>query len=159
MTCDNDSCSSRARACPLAVVAAIAFVAALLSACGPRPSAPDVAPVETASNAAVTAPERASAEEFMALVRPGDQVIDVRTPAEYAEGHLQGALLADVSAPGFEQAVAGLDRTRPTFVYCRSGNRSQTAAEAMRSMGFTHVTNVGGFEQLARAGAPVTPAE
>jgi rhodanese-related sulfurtransferase len=160
VSCNNNSCSSRARACPLAIVAAIAFVAALLSACGPRPAAPDAATTaETQSVAAAAAPERLSAEEFLAHVRPGDQVVDVRTPAEFAGGHLQGARLADVTAPDFEQAVAGLDRTLPTYVYCRSGSRSQRAAEAMRAMGFTHVVNVGGFEQLARAGAPVAPAE
>jgi rhodanese-related sulfurtransferase len=138
------------------VIAALVFLAVLLGACGPRPADPTPEP---AAAGAADVPQRLSADEFVARVRPGDQVIDVRTPAEHAGGHLQGAVLADVTAPGFEQALANLDRTLPTYVYCRSGSRSQRAAEEMREMGFTHVVNVGGFDQLAGAGAPVAPAD
>jgi rhodanese-related sulfurtransferase len=96
-----------------------------------------------------------SAAEFVAALRPGDVVLDVRTPEEHAAGHLDGAVLADVTAPDFAARVAPLDRGRTTYVYCRTGNRSQRAAEAMRAMGFTRVVNVGGYADLEAAGAAV----
>lgn len=58
-------------------------------------------------------------------------VVDVRTAAEYAEGHLQGAVNVDVQDAGFADAVAELDPGVPYVVYCRSGNRSAAAAATM----------------------------
>ena len=157
MLCNRESCSPNAGRCPLALVAAVLFLAALLSACGPAgaPADTTVDATSPAAGSATAVPERMTAAEFVAAVRPEDVVVDVRTPAEIADGHLAGAVLADVSAPGFESRVAGLDRETTTYVYCRTGNRSARAADIMRSMGFTRVVNVGGFADLRAAGAPV----
>ena len=70
-------------------------------------------------------------------------VLDVRTPAEYAAGHLEGAVLADINGD-FETAVAGLDRAAPYAVYCRSGSRSGAAIEAMKQLGFGDAWHLGG---------------
>lgn len=63
-------------------------------------------------------------------------LIDARTPAEYAAGHIPGAMNIDVTGSRFDEQVARLDRTRPVAVYCRSGNRSKTAARKFASQGF-----------------------
>jgi rhodanese-related sulfurtransferase len=85
-----------------------------------------------------------NAAEFAAsLDRPGVIVLDVRTPAEYAAGHLEGAVLADINGD-FEAAVAGLDRAAPYAVYCRSGSRSGAAIEAMKQLGFGDAWHLGG---------------
>jgi len=70
-------------------------------------------------------------------------VIDVRTPAEFAEGHLDGALNIDVQAMDFASRIQELDAAGTYVVYCRSGNRSGQAIEQMKTMGFTNLTNGG----------------
>lgn len=84
----------------------------------------------------------------------GYSVIDVRTPAEYSAGHVEGAENIDVTAPGFGQKVDALDRDGRYVLYCHSGSRAAAAAQIMKQMGFAHVVNAGGFEALAAAGAP-----
>ncbi len=93
--------------------------------------------------------------DFLAQQQPGDVVLDVRTPAEYAAGHLDGADNVDVLAPDFAARVDALDRKQTYYLYCRSGNRSGQAARRMKEMGFEKAYNVGGFEALAAAGANV----
>ncbi len=104
-----------------------------------------------------TAIVRLTAEEFLARYTPEAVVIDVRTPEEFAQGHLKGALNINVQAPDFQEQIQafGLDPNRPVYLYCRSGRRSQRAAEILREMGFRQLYNIGGFEDLARAGAEV----
>ena len=82
-------------------------------------------------------------------------VLDVRTPAEYAEGHLAGSVNVDVMADDFRQRVASmaLPESGPVYLYCRSGNRSGTATTILRDMGHAGAVNAGGFDALARAGA------
>ena len=65
------------------------------------------------------------------------QLVDVRTPAEFAAGHIPEAVNIDVRGENFEsQAQSTLDKERPVAVYCRSGARSKTAAHALAAMGF-----------------------
>lgn len=72
-------------------------------------------------------------------------VIDVRTPAEFAEGHLDGAVNINWEDPTFADQVSVLDKDGTYVIYCRSGNRSAQAIDAMTSMGFTDLTNAGGY--------------
>ncbi|MGK2316524.1 rhodanese-like domain-containing protein [Gordonia rhizosphera] len=78
---------------------------------------------------------------------PGTVVIDVRTPEEYAAGHLQGARNIDVSSPTFVEMISTLPTDDPYVVYCRTGNRSAQAVAIMRSQGFTDVTDAGGIDE------------
>lgn len=80
-------------------------------------------------------------------------VIDVRSPREYAGGHLRGALNVDLQAADFRERIGRLDRTRSYHLYCRSGSRSSVAAQIMREMGFAEVHNAGGLDRLVRDGA------
>jgi phage shock protein E len=74
------------------------------------------------------------------LVADGALLLDVRTPGEFADGHVQGAL--NIPVQELEARVAELDASRPVVVYCRSGNRSGTAAGMLRARGF-EVTDLG----------------
>ncbi|OZC01413.1 rhodanese-like domain-containing protein [Rubricoccus marinus] len=93
--------------------------------------------------------------DFVAQRDPEAPVLDVRTPDEFASGHLAGATNVDVMAPDFQSRVAALDlpTDTPVYLYCRSGNRSGQATKALRQMGHTGAVNVGGFDALAKAGA------
>ncbi len=64
-------------------------------------------------------------------------ILDVRTPTEVAEGHLEGALFVDFMADDFREKVVTLDRSADYIVYCRSGNRSGQAVVIMAELGFT----------------------
>lgn len=94
-----------------------------------------------------------SAADFLARVEDEDVVLDVRTPGEFAGGHLAGVENVDFMATDFRDRVDALDRDRTYYLYCRSGNRSGQAAQMMQTMGFQRVYNVGGYEALAAAGA------
>jgi rhodanese-related sulfurtransferase len=69
-------------------------------------------------------------------------VLDVRTPGEYASGHLEGAQMIDVTQPDFEKKIQTLDKNATYLVYCRSGARSSTACSIMTKNGFKKVVNL-----------------
>lgn len=86
---------------------------------------------------------------------PGVQLVDVRTPREYAAGHLKGALNYDYNGNEFEKQIARLDKTRPVMVYCAVGGRSAGAAARLRTLGFPEVYDMrGGFNAWKAAGKP-----
>lgn len=74
----------------------------------------------------------------------GAQVVDVRTPEEYAEGHLQNAMNINFNSDYFAAQVAKLDKTKAVYVYCRSGGRSGAAVRQMQEMGFVELYNMDG---------------
>jgi rhodanese-related sulfurtransferase len=123
---------------------ALAAVASLtvVTGCSGSGVSPSAAPV--AASAPAAGAELDAAAFASAMKRPGTQVIDVRTPAEFAEGHLPGAVNLDVSAPDFAARVASLDKNAPYAVYCRSGNRSASALQVMLGQGFTGAYHLGG---------------
>lgn len=86
----------------------------------------------------------------------GAQLVDVRTPEEYADGHLKGAVNININSGDFEQQLGKLNKDVPVFVYCRSGGRSARAASKMESMGFKKVYDMdGGITAWGAAGKPV----
>jgi thioredoxin len=88
---------------------------------------------------------------------PGAPLVDVRTPDEFAKGHLQNALNYDWNGTAFDTQIAALDKSKPVFVYCLSGGRSGSAAAKMRSQGFTSVYELdGGIIKWRAAGLPET---
>ena len=87
------------------------------------------------------------------LATPTAQLIDVRTPAEFASGHVQGATNIDLQGAGFAAAIGQLDRGGRYVVYCRSGNRSAQAAAQLRAAGLD-VVDGGGLTAMAQAGWP-----
>jgi len=83
-------------------------------------------------------------------------IIDVRTAAEYAQGHLQGAVNIDVQSAGFANQIAALPKDGTYLVYCQSGVRAGQAKTIMNQAGFSHVTNLGGIQAASSAtGLPI----
>ena len=86
-----------------------------------------------------------SAADFAAAAKLPDTVLlDVRTPSEFAAGHIAGAVNIDVESATFPQLVAALDPTKNYAVYCRSGSRSKAAMSAMEQAGFSHLFDLAG---------------
>lgn len=87
-------------------------------------------------------------------------VVDVRTPEEYAAGHLRDAALCDWKDAGFLDAIREHYPTQvPLAVYCRSGRRSAEAAAALAGAGYTVYNLLGGIQAWTEAGRPVIPYE
>jgi rhodanese-related sulfurtransferase len=71
--------------------------------------------------------------------------IDVRTTREYNSGHILNALNVDVSnRKAFQQYFEKLDRSKPVYLYCRSGSRSQSAAKLLVQLGFKEIYDLKG---------------
>lgn len=98
------------------------------------------AAAEPGSQRQQSGPGRVAVSEFAAVVaRPGIQIIDVRTPAEFDAGHIAGAVNIPVQDPAFAERVGELDPDAAYAVYCRSGSRSQPAVSAMKDAGLTTI--------------------
>ena len=146
-------------------IAGVAGVSLLLASCGNDDSATESAQSVAEATVADAAAEISgistiSAEAAAAITdNPPDDlvVLDVRTPEEFAEGHLEGAVLVDFYAADFAEQLAALDTDVPYLVYCRSGNRSGQALGVMEQLGFASAVDVdGGIVAWADAGFPVT---
>jgi rhodanese-related sulfurtransferase len=138
------------RTFPALALAGLAFV---LGGCGGSSSSTaDVTATVPAASVELLGPEQAQA-----LVATGNvQVLDVRTPEEYAERHLADASLIDFYAADFTDRIGALDRDTTYVVYCRSGHRSGQATALMAAKGFTAVNDVdGGIIAWEAAGLPV----
>jgi rhodanese-related sulfurtransferase len=90
------------------------------------------------------------------VAEAGVITLDVRTPGEFAEGHIEGAQLIDFQSGNFENEISSLDKNATYAVYCRSGNRSGQAVKVMHDAGFHNVYNLnGGVIDWANAGLPL----
>ena len=69
-------------------------------------------------------------------------ILDIRTPAEFAAGHLDGAQNIDFYSTTFQQELQKLDRDKTYVVYCRSGSRSKHAIQMMENLGFTSIVEL-----------------
>lgn len=69
-------------------------------------------------------------------------LIDVRTEMEHAGGHIPNSKNINLMSPDFATKLDQLDKNKPYYVYCASGNRSRTACSQMKRMGFENVYNV-----------------
>jgi rhodanese-related sulfurtransferase len=83
--------------------------------------------------------------EFEKLANTGKgTILDVRTPKEYAEGHVNGSVNINYFDKDFKGQVGKLDSTKPVYVYCHSGGRSSKAMNIMKSKGFKTIYNLTG---------------
>jgi phage shock protein E len=80
--------------------------------------------------------------------------IDVRSPTEYASGHLQQATLSPFD--GIEAGIAQLQLSKdtPIYLYCRSGGRAEVAKNRLEALDYTNVTNAGGLEDARKLAVP-----
>ena len=72
------------------------------------------------------------------------QLVDVRTADEFEVSHLKNAQNICVTSEDFKEKVAGLDKEKPVYVYCKKGGRSARAATILKEMGFTKVYDLQG---------------
>jgi rhodanese-related sulfurtransferase len=84
-------------------------------------------------------------------------IVDVRTAEEFQDGHLAGARNLDVNDPGFEAAVAALDRDQPYLLHCQAGGRSRKALAVFQKLGFRNLIHLDdGYAGWEDASLPVT---
>ena len=84
------------------------------------------------------------------------QLVDVRTPEEYQEGHLKGAINYNLNGDDFESNLSKLDKNKPVMVYCLAGGRSAEAAKRMKEKEFAEVYNMkGGIMKWNAANKPL----
>ncbi|MGK5093191.1 rhodanese-like domain-containing protein [Deltaproteobacteria bacterium TL4] len=90
-----------------------------------------------------------SPQESLALIQKNDKnpdfvLLDVRTPEEFSQGHLRGAVLLNFKAPTFSEALGQLDKHKTYLLYCHSGRRSGETLTIMGKLGFQQVSNMSG---------------
>lgn len=99
------------------------------------------------------------ADEFEKTIsRDGVQLLDVRTEAEFSEGHIASDKVKNIDyrqSDFIEQADGELDKGRPVAVYCRSGRRSMDAARLLAKRGFEVINLEGGILEWQERGKPV----
>jgi len=93
--------------------------------------------------------EDVEAIKFKELIDSGIGIlVDVRTPEEYLEGHIDGAINIDFNGADFDTKIDSLDKLTPVLVYCQAGGRSGKAKDVMSEKGFSEVYNlIGGYSK------------
>lgn len=133
---------------PLLIIAGIA-----LAGCGGK--------AETQTPTADQIIEDVTAQEAYDLIRqnqgnPDFVIIDVRTPAEFAEGHIENALNVDFQSQSFKSEINEFDRNKKYLIYCRSGNRSRGALAIMAGLRFKEIYHLSdGIVKWIDEGYPV----
>ncbi|MBQ8873010.1 MAG: rhodanese-like domain-containing protein [Clostridia bacterium] len=92
--------------------------------------------------------KQVTAEEAMSMMDSLSSpyiILDVRTPAEFAQGHIPNAINIPNETIGTEEIPQLPNKKQVIFVYCRSGNRSKQAAEKLVQLGYTNVVEFGGI--------------
>lgn len=85
------------------------------------------------------------AEYELAITKDTVQLVDVRTPGEFQASHIAGATNIDFfDNEGFDTKFNALDKEKPLYIYCRSGNRSSKAAKKLEALGFTSIIDLSG---------------
>ena len=113
-----------------ALAALILVLGVVLAACSSGSAVLETVEPETAAETIASDPETI--------------VLDIRTPAEYEEGIIEGAINIDFYAPDFAAQLAQLDPNASYVVYCRSGNRSGEAMATFADLEFQQVSEIGG---------------
>jgi len=97
-------------------------------------------------------PERGVEQIAWEAIAKGAVVVDVRTDAEYQQGHLPGAVNIPHDQIASRVAELPSDKGRAIVLYCRSGRRSGIAKQSLEKLGFTNAINAGGYDALMLAG-------
>ena len=96
------------------------------------------------------------AKQFAEAIKdPQMQIVDARTPQEFKDGHIPGAVNIDINSKDFTRQTGSLDKARPVAVYCRSGRRSNQAANRMLKEGLKVFDMKGGIIEWQKAGLPI----
>lgn len=101
-------------------------------------------------------PELVTPEVFAKKTEAVVQLIDVRTPKEYKQGHIKGAKNIHLYDQDFVERINKLDKTKPVYVYCKAGGRSAEAVEIMQAQGFKNIVELkGGTDSWTESGKPL----
>jgi phage shock protein E len=103
-------------------------------------------------------PVDVTVDKAAAMLASGDKVtvLDVRTPEEYADGHLKDAVNVNFNGGDFEAQIAKLDPEKPYLVHCAAGGRSGKSMELFKKLKFTKIYHLAdGYNGWADAGKPV----
>lgn len=127
-------------------IVAATMVLSLVS-CGEAQTKKDNSNSSTTEQISETKYKVVSQTEFKTYIKEGTgQLLDVRTPSEFNNGHIKGAENIDFNESDFREKVAKLDREKPILIYCHSGNRSGKASMVLKELGFKEVYDLqGGF--------------
>lgn len=100
---------------------------------------------------------KVDATEFFSLSEKGNnKLLDIRTPEEFLAGHLKNAINIDYYASDFQNQLGKLDKAQTYLVYCRSGSRSSTAIQMMKTLGFQRVYELeGGINSWGASDLPI----
>ena len=109
------------------------------------------------TNGVETIPAKLFADKIKAM--PNAQILDVRTPGEYASEHLDKANNVDWNGENFADQANTYDKSKPVFVYCKVGGRSIQAAKKLNELGFTTVYNLDGGIMKWNAAGLSKPSE
>jgi phage shock protein E len=110
----------------------------------------------SSSGAVIETVDPGTAAEIIAT-EPSAVVLDIRTPDEFAQGTIEGAVNIDFYDTAFADQLDSLDKDAHYVVFCRSGNRSGQAMGTFADLGFTDVTEIdGGIVNWYQSGLPVT---
>jgi len=91
--------------------------------------------------------ERYSCRFVEEQISEGGQLIDVRSPVEFNQGALSGAINMPIDS--FQFLKDAIDKTKPVLLYCRTGARSEMVTRYLEQIGFDRVHNIGGLRQFA----------
>lgn len=140
----------------LLAIAAASLSIAFLAGCSSAPS-PAASAGEVFTEISVLGTTRVEPAVFADVIsQPNVVIVDVRTPEEFAQGHIQGAVNIPVEMPNFAQATQALPPADAYAVYCRSGNRSQIAVEMMSQAGVLPIVElISGTNGWTAAGYPL----
>ncbi len=127
----------------LKVVGVLAFTMAITS-CGEK-SEPSTESNQTEQTQSVKQ-ARVDKAEFAKFMKehPEAQIIDVRTPGEFAGGHIDKAVNIDFYGKDFSEKMNKLDKTKPVLIYCKSGGRSGKALGMLKTMEFGTILELKG---------------
>jgi len=118
----------------------VATMVLILVSCGEARSKKDNSSSQTTEQISETNYKVVSQTEFKTLIKAGKgQLLDVRTPSEFNNGHIKGAGNIDFNGSDFKEKAAKLNREKPVLIYCHSGNRSGKASLILKELGFKEV--------------------
>ena len=106
---------------------------------------------------APAAPKKVTADEAEKMIKEKKVIVlDVRTPQEFAAGHIAGSTNLNIRSPDFEKRIQELDKNQAYLVHCARGVRSAAACEKMKGLQFKALYDFsGGFEAWTKAGKKV----
>lgn len=135
------------------LILTLVLAAGLFTACEKSETAA-IVPQKTENIAAQNEIKQISVEQAQTQVKAENvQFIDVRTPEEYANGHAPKAL--NLPLDNLESDLTKLDKSKPVYVICQTGRRSQKGAEILQKAGFADIYNInGGTSEWIKAGFP-----